>query len=128
MLRRIRMLSFLLAVVFANISATTARADEVTAWNQILFQATLVAQTSPLIMARNAAIVQASVFDAANGIERRYTLIHVKPGAPHVKGGRNLSTNCRIAGSSFLDDPMDRSGQTSHFRSTGTVVLGRAVI
>ena len=51
MLRRIRMLSFLLAVVFASISATTARADEVTAWNQILFQATLVAQTSPLIMA-----------------------------------------------------------------------------
>jgi hypothetical protein len=124
------MLSFLLAVVFASISATTARADEVTDWNQILFQAALVAQTSPLIMARNAALVQASVFDAANGIERRYTLIHVKPGAPHGacrKGGRNLFTNCRIAGSSFLDDPMDRSGQTSHFRSTGTV-LGRAVI
>jgi hypothetical protein len=52
---RIRTLSFLLAVVFACISATTVRADEVTDWNQILFQAALVAQTSPLIMARNAA-------------------------------------------------------------------------
>ena len=83
MQRRVRTLSFLLAVVFACISATTVRADEVTDWNQILFQAALVAKTSPLIITRNAAIVQASVFDAVNGIERRYTPIQVKPGAPH---------------------------------------------
>jgi membrane-associated phospholipid phosphatase len=88
MQRRIRTLSFLLAVVFACISATTARADEVTDWNQILFQAALVAKTSPLIITRNAAIVQASVFDAVNGIERRYKPIHVKPGAPHGASAR----------------------------------------
>jgi hypothetical protein len=80
---RIRTLSFLLAVVFATISARTMRADEVTDWNQIMFHAALVAQTSPLVMTRNAAIVQSSVFDAVNGIERRYTPIHVKPDAPH---------------------------------------------
>lgn len=57
MQRCIRTLSFLLAVVFASISAKTARADEVTDWNQILFQAALVAQTSPLFMSRNTAIV-----------------------------------------------------------------------
>ena len=39
MQRRVRTLSFLLVVVFACISATTVRADEVTDWNQILFQA-----------------------------------------------------------------------------------------
>jgi membrane-associated phospholipid phosphatase len=88
MQRRVRTLSFLLAVVFACISATTVRADEVTDWNQILFQAALVAKTSPLITTRNAAIVQASVFDAVNGIERRYTPIHVKPGAPHGASAR----------------------------------------
>jgi membrane-associated phospholipid phosphatase len=88
MQRRVRTLSFLLAVVFACISATTVRADEVTDWNQILFQAALVAKTSPLIITRNAAIVQASVFDAVNGIERRYTPIHVKPGAPHGASAR----------------------------------------
>lgn len=33
-------------------------------------------------MSRNAAIVQASVFDAVNGINPRYTPIHVKPAAP----------------------------------------------
>lgn len=32
---------------------------------------------------RGTAIVQAAVFDAINGIERRYTPIHVPPAAPH---------------------------------------------
>ena len=48
-----------------------------------MFQAALVAPaTSPLVMSRNAAIVQSSVFDALNGIERRYTSIYVQPAAP----------------------------------------------
>ena len=37
---------------------------------------------SPPLAARPAAIVAASVFDAVNGIERRYTPIHVPPAAP----------------------------------------------
>jgi len=58
-------------------------ADEVTDWDAIMFQASLVAPaTSPLVMNRNAAIVQSSVFDALNGIERRYAPIHVQPAAP----------------------------------------------
>jgi membrane-associated phospholipid phosphatase len=60
-----------------------ANADEVTDWNRIMFQTSLASGTSPLVMNRNAAIVQASVFDAVNGIERRYTSIHVQPAAPH---------------------------------------------
>ena len=63
-------------------SAPGARADEVTDWNQNMLQAGLVARTSPLIMMRVAAIVQASVFDAINGIERRYTPVHVTATAP----------------------------------------------
>ena len=60
-----------------------ARADEVTDWNRIMFQAALVPPaTSPLVMGRVAAIVQAAVFDAVNGIERRFTPIHVEPAAP----------------------------------------------
>src|ERR1700693_5074315 len=88
MQRRIRTGSFLLAIVFASTAAAAARADEVTDWNQILFQAALVAQTSPLFMTRNAAIFQSSVFDAVNGIERRYAPIHVMPGAPHGASAR----------------------------------------
>jgi membrane-associated phospholipid phosphatase len=71
-----------LAVVFAGLSTATARADEVTDWNQILFQTALIAKTDPLTSTRNAAIVEASVFDAVNGIYRKYTPIHVKPAAP----------------------------------------------
>ena len=60
--------SWVALVVFAGGLATTLRADEVTDWNKIMFQAALVAPaTSPLVMSRNAAIVQVSVFEAVNG-------------------------------------------------------------
>jgi membrane-associated phospholipid phosphatase len=81
-------MSFLLAVVISSMSTTAVRADEVTDWNQILFHAALVGQSNPLVTARNSAIVQASVFDAVNGIERRYTPIHVLPDAPRGASAR----------------------------------------
>ena len=60
-----------------------ASADDITEWNQLMFQLALgPPATSPLLMTRVAAIVQASVFDAVNGIERRYTPIHVWPTPP----------------------------------------------
>ena len=67
-------LVFALAVLVSFVTGTVW-ADEVTEWNQIMFQAALAATppTSPLVISRNAAIVQAAVFDAVNGIERRYT-------------------------------------------------------
>ena len=82
-MKNIRVLGFLL-VAWASLLTTAARADEVTDWNRIMFAAALqaVPPTSPLVMGRNAAIVQASVFDAVNGIERRYSAIHVQPAAP----------------------------------------------
>ena len=57
-------------------------ADEVTDWNQHMLHAALVAGTTPLVTTRVGAIVQAAVFDAINGIERRYTPIHVTADAP----------------------------------------------
>ena len=82
-MKNIRVLGFLL-VAWASLLTTAARADEVTDWNRIMFAAALqaVPPTSPLVMGRNAAIVQASVFDAVNGIERRYSAIHIQPAAP----------------------------------------------
>jgi membrane-associated phospholipid phosphatase len=56
--------------------------DEVANWNQMLFRAGLVGGTSPLVITRVAAIVQSAVFDAVNGVDRRYTPIHVPPAAP----------------------------------------------
>jgi len=64
--------------------AFIARADEVTDWNEILFKAALVGQTSPLVVPRTAAITEVSVFDAVNGIDRRFTPIHVQERGPHA--------------------------------------------
>ena len=63
-------------------SSAPERTDEVSSWNQMLFRVGLVGGTSPIVMSRVAAIVEASVFDAVNGIDGRYTPIHVPPGAP----------------------------------------------
>ena len=48
-------------------------------------------------MTRVAAIVQASVFDAVNGIERRYTPIHVAPAAPHGASRRAAAVQAAYA-------------------------------
>ena len=64
------------------LAGSAAMADEVTDWNRIMLDAFLVppAVGAPLAQ-RPAAIVAASVFDAVNGIARRYTPIHVAPAA-----------------------------------------------
>jgi membrane-associated phospholipid phosphatase len=66
--------SWLLPFVFALAVAPAAQADEVTDWNETLFRVALMTNppTSPLVISRVAAIVQGSVFDAVNGVERRY--------------------------------------------------------
>ena len=59
--------------------AAPARADVVTDWNELAFRASLIAGASSQNAGRVAAMVQAAVFDALNGIDRRYTPIHVAP-------------------------------------------------
>ena len=75
--RRVVLLGLLACAI-----ATPARADEIADWTNILGQAAQIAATSGLNMSRNAAIVEAAVFDAVNGIERKFTPIHVEPAAP----------------------------------------------
>jgi hypothetical protein len=71
-----------IAVAISGAGTNSARADEVTDWNQTLFRSAVIAGTSPLNTTRVGALVQAAVFDAVNGIDRRYTPIHVPPAAP----------------------------------------------
>ena len=73
--------AWLIVAAFAIFTATT-RADEVTEWNQTMLRAGTMAQTTPLQITRVAAIVQAAMFDAVNGIDARYTPIRVSPAAP----------------------------------------------
>jgi hypothetical protein len=54
------------------------------------------AHTPPPPAMRIGAIVQASVFDALNGIEGRYTPIHVQPGAP-----AGASRSAAVAGAAY---------------------------
>jgi len=75
--------TLVLAPLVITVSLVTpAWADEVLDWNEMLFRAALVGGTSPLNASRVAAIVQASVFDAVNGIDRRYAPVHVPPAGP----------------------------------------------
>src|SRR5262245_2029010 len=59
-----------------------ARADEVTDWNAVLQRAIVTAATAGPVQGRVAAIVHVAMFDAYNGVERRYTPIHVTVDAP----------------------------------------------
>ncbi len=70
------------ALALAPSETGIVRADEVTDWNEHFLTAAHLAGTSPLITARLAAIVQTAVFDALNGIEQRFSPIHVTDQAP----------------------------------------------
>jgi hypothetical protein len=64
-------------------------ADEIKDWNLAMLKATLTAPVTPApITPRVAAIVQAAVFDAVNGIDKRYEPIFVRPDAPEVASQR----------------------------------------
>lgn len=88
----------LVLMALAASSASIARADVVTDWNKILFEAALVPPaTSPLVITRNAAIVHAAVFDAVNGIDRRYTPFRVEPAAPKKTSSRAAAIQAAYA-------------------------------
>jgi hypothetical protein len=72
----------LIALGIVLLVTANARADDITDWNDTMLRAGLVAGSSPLVMTRNAALVHAAMFDAVNGIDRRYTSIHVDPAGP----------------------------------------------
>jgi membrane-associated phospholipid phosphatase len=72
----------ILILTIGFVAPTLAAADEVTDWNQIMLQSIITAKTSPLISTRVTAIVETAVFDAVNGIERRYVSIHADLDAP----------------------------------------------
>jgi PAP2 superfamily len=81
-----------LAVVIAVAGALTfggglqtvraAHTNVVIDWNATMLATLATANVAAPPATRYAAIVQASVFDAVNGIDRRYTPIHVVPAAP----------------------------------------------
>ena len=74
-------LSALPATNAAAAGSDMAQPDMVTQWNLTMIAGLEAAQTPPPPSARVGAIVQASVFDAVNGIARHYAFYHVTPAA-----------------------------------------------
>jgi hypothetical protein len=75
--------ALLLVSVLPVAMPSAALADEVLDWNAIAVRAMQVAPAVPgPLQARFLAIVHAAIFDAVNGIERRFTPIHVDAEAP----------------------------------------------
>jgi hypothetical protein len=77
-----------LAVCALALVPSRARADEVTDWNLVLQRAVTTAATAGPIQGRVAAIVHVAMFDAYNGVERRYTPIYVTLEAPRGASAR----------------------------------------
>lgn len=71
-----------LSSLVITLFAVAAVADEVTDWNRITMQTVKTGGSNALIAGRVLAMVHASIFDAVNGIERRYDPLHVDFDAP----------------------------------------------
>jgi hypothetical protein len=77
------LLGALLSTTPIGVSATP-QDDAVLTWNAVMQRAiaTSVPPVAGVFQARLYAIMHSAMFDAVNGIERRYTSIHVEPNAP----------------------------------------------
>jgi hypothetical protein len=58
--------------------ASPAAPDPVLEWMQITNDTVLAAGTTPLFTGRQVALVSSAVFDAVNGIDRRYQSLFVR--------------------------------------------------
>lgn len=93
----LRLLRIVSLTIFAAFTTTSLHADEVTDWVQVMLQAGHTAGTSPVVMTRVAAITEASVFDAVNGIKGHYQPIHVMPAAPKGTSARAAAVQAAYA-------------------------------
>ena len=73
---RRRVQAICVALVLASGVGSTAYADEVLDWNAVLRRAVVTAATPGALQPRIAAAVHVAMFEAYNGIERRFTSIH----------------------------------------------------
>ena len=87
----------LLVSVLPLVLAGAAGADEVTDWHEHMLVALTKGGGNSQVRSRNAAHVSAAVFDAVNGIERRYTPIHVPADAPRGASKRAAAVQAAYA-------------------------------
>jgi hypothetical protein len=125
-------LVFGLSVVLPSVGG----ADEVLDWNAVTFRAIGVAATPGALQARLAAIVHVSMFDAFNGVERRFTPIHVEAEAPKGASGRAAVAQAAytaLAGlfpaqdfAADLESSLAEIGPDAANENSESIALGRA--
>src|SRR5688572_20311340 len=71
-----------IGLVTIGVVACSAFADVVTDWNATLESALRNPTPSPGVQARAAAIVHVAIYDAVNGITKKYTPLHASQAAP----------------------------------------------
>jgi hypothetical protein len=87
----------LLVSVLPLVLAGAAGADEVTDWHEHMLVALTKGGGNSQVRSRNAAHVSAAVFDAVNGIERRYKPIRVAAAAPRGASKRAAAVQAAYA-------------------------------
>src|SRR5688572_11481158 len=87
----------LLLAVLPLAMAGAVRADEVTDWHQHMLAALRTGGVNAIVSTRDAALVSAAVFDAVNGIERRYEPILVPADAPRGASQRAAAVQAAYA-------------------------------
>jgi hypothetical protein len=84
--KKILILPLLIALAFAVVAspavAQEEHPDQVLEWNQIFINTLIATNTQNSFSQRLGAIVHTAIFDAYNGIERRYTPVFVTQSAP----------------------------------------------
>ena len=121
-MRRIARLG--LAMVFVCGIGASARADDVTDWNEQMLRAALIAGTSPTSTTRFAAMVQSAMFDAVNGINPRYSHIYVAPAAPPGASRRAAAVQAAYAMLSKLYGASPANAPQVAFDARRTISLG----
>ena len=112
----------LLLAVLPLVLAGAVRADEVTDWHEHMLVALANGGGNSQIKSRNAAMVSAAVFDAVNGIERRYEPIHVPAEAP--RGASKRAAAVQAAYAILLDRFSAQAGDLSAKRAASLDAIG----
>jgi hypothetical protein len=75
-------IAFVVSASVAKAQESAASPNLVLEWNQIFIDSLIVTNTAGAVSERLGAIVHTAIFDAYNGIERRYTPVFVQDEAP----------------------------------------------
>ncbi len=104
----------IVALALGVLAPSVSAADEVTDWNQVLTSALTATNTSPQNSGRIAAITQAAVFDAVNGIDRQYTPYFVTDAAPHGASRRAAAVQAAyVVLNNLFSNVLPAQGQAS---------------